>query len=310
MAEIIDVLQPMALLGILIAIIIFLYKKSIIIKNRISNIDKKLIELESNNKETNGLFNERIDKLNEITNNLNYYINDEVDKLHSLLEVPNDFYIIACKSKTTGNTHPLYQKIVDGYKADLHMMDELLIEHIDFRADEQTVKTQSKYVNYYKNKKNILDIGCGNGVFLEMCREIGIGAIGVDLSRSAIDICNDKGLTVYHDDAVNFLLREDLMFDGIFCSHVLEHLDPQQLIKLLILSHSRLDVDGTLVVVLPNPESFKTQTIHFWRDLTHVRFYQKDLLVKLIESIGFDVVDVSYDQDTIEKRIFHSRWVI
>ena len=40
--------------------------------------------------------------------------------------------------------------------------------------------------------KSVLDIGCGDGVFVRRCREKGAEAIGVDISHETIEMCKNE----------------------------------------------------------------------------------------------------------------------
>ena len=47
---------------------------------------------------------------------------------------------------------------------------------------------------YFANCKNVLDIGCGEGVFLEIKKRKGITSLGVDIDKGVAERCAKKGL--------------------------------------------------------------------------------------------------------------------
>ncbi|OGF44524.1 MAG: hypothetical protein A2452_12850 [Candidatus Firestonebacteria bacterium RIFOXYC2_FULL_39_67] len=49
---------------------------------------------------------------------------------------------------------------------------------------------------YFANCKNVLDIGCGEGVFLEIKKRKGITSLGVDIDKGVAERCAKKGLQV------------------------------------------------------------------------------------------------------------------
>ena len=52
-----------------------------------------------------------------------------------------------------------------------------------FRGSEEYVKKgQQFYLPYFTGRREVLDIGCGRGEFLELMREAGVPARGIDLS--------------------------------------------------------------------------------------------------------------------------------
>ncbi len=97
-----------------------------------------------------------------------------------------------------------------------------------FRGAEEYVKAgQQFYLPYFTACRNVLDIGCGRGEFLEMMREAGVPARGIDLSEESVAICRHKGLDAETADLFAYLAAlPEASLDGIFCSQVVEHLPP------------------------------------------------------------------------------------
>ena len=63
---------------------------------------------------------------------------------------------------------------------------------------------------------NVIDVGCGLGFSLKVFQESGFKAMGVDISKTAIDVCKSKGLTVFHKGVENIVQKYDLVFsDGL-----------------------------------------------------------------------------------------------
>jgi len=75
--------------------------------------------------------------------------------------------------------------------------------------------------NMIKPGDKVLDIGCGQGLALEIFQELGIKATGITLG-SDYDVCRAKGLDVHQMDQ-NFMDFPDGEFDVLWCRHVLEH---------------------------------------------------------------------------------------
>lgn len=80
-----------------------------------------------------------------------------------------------------------------------------------------------------RNKvKSILEIGCGEGAFLEYCKENidDIECIGIDMTQSSCDKANEKGLTVYCGTLEEYLKSyPDKKFHVVVSFHCLEHVN-------------------------------------------------------------------------------------
>jgi O-antigen chain-terminating methyltransferase len=77
---------------------------------------------------------------------------------------------------------------------------------------------------------------------------------------------------------------------GIFCAHVIEHLDPASALELIAESHRILKPSGKIVFITPNAKDLRT-TERFWFDMTHVRPYPEKLMQFLLARQGFSRVE-------------------
>lgn len=156
---------------------------------------------------------------------------------------------------------------------------------------------QRPRVPYFKDCKKVLDLACGPGIFLELLRESGIEASGVDRDEEIVKKAVQKGLNVQRADLFDFLQTVDEKYDGIFCSHLLEHLSFEQVVRLIELAAGRLGQGGVFVVVLPNPGSIRLHLFGFWRDPEHVRFYTGNLVASVCRHYGLKV-EYSNEEET------------
>src|SRR5262249_9228433 len=111
-----------------------------------------------------------------------------------------------------------------------------------FRGTEEYVKKNIQfYLPRFKDRDPVLDIGCGRGEFLEMMRDAGIAARGVDLSEEAVARCRQKGLAVEQADLFAYLRDlPDRSLASVFCAQVIEHLPPETLPGLIRLAADKL----------------------------------------------------------------------
>jgi len=171
-----------------------------------------------------------------------------------------------------------------------------------FRGPEEYVKRgQRLYLPHFANCRNVLDIGCGRGEFLEMMREAGIPARGIDLSEESVATCRHKGLEAQTADLFEYLdaLPEGSL-DGIFCAQVVEHLPPERLPEMIQLCSARLQREGAIAIETPNPECLAIFATHFYLDPTHTRPIPPPLLTFYMEEFGIGRLEVKRLSPAVE----------
>lgn len=163
-----------------------------------------------------------------------------------------------------------------------------------FRGTEEYVKAnQQLYRPLFTGKLNVLDLGCGRGEFLEMMRELGVPAKGIDLSDESIALCRHKGLDAEKADLFAYLeALPERSLDGVFCSQVVEHIEPSRLPEMIRLATSRLERGGVIAIETPNPECLAIFATHFYLDPTHYRPVPHPLLAFYLEEFGVGNIEV------------------
>jgi O-antigen chain-terminating methyltransferase len=156
------------------------------------------------------------------------------------------------------------------------------------RGSEELIRERQRgRVQYFRSCRRVLDIGCGRGEFLDLLRDDGVPAEGIDLSETAIQACEEKGLTAHLAEAAEFLAKtEPGTYDGIHMSHVVEHIPFAQAVGLLESCAAHLPDGGVLVAETPNPHSPEALQA-FFLDPTHIRPLFPEALVILLETLGF-----------------------
>jgi SAM-dependent methyltransferase len=156
---------------------------------------------------------------------------------------------------------------------------------------------QRPRVRFFADCKRVLDLACGPGIFLELLGEAGIEALGVDRNEEIVHKARQKGLNLVHSDIFDYLEKNSERFCGIFCSHLLEHLPFERVVRLVELISGKLERNGILVFVLPNPGSIRLHLFGFWRDPEHVRFYTGNLIASVCQHNGLNV-EYSNEEET------------
>jgi O-antigen chain-terminating methyltransferase len=163
-----------------------------------------------------------------------------------------------------------------------------------FRGTEEYVRAgQQVYRPLFAERKNVLDIGCGRGEFLEMMRAMSVPARGIDLSDESVALCRHKGLEAEKADLFEYLADlAEASLDGIFCSQVVEHIAPERLPEMIKLAASRLQRGGVIAIETPNPECLAIFATHFYLDPTHQRPVPHPLLAFYLEEFGMGNIEV------------------
>ena len=167
-------------------------------------------------------------------------------------------------------------------------------------VDPVVRKYQKKYVRCFRPGQKVLDLGCGTGVFLELLREGNVNGVGVDSFEPSVRACREKHLDVHQSDIVKYLEKTKDNYDGIFCSHVIEHLTPQVVLRLLSNMNRVLNSNGLAVIITPNFMNIEVIAERFWLDITHVRPYPIPLLESMLAHTGFIISSSGLDKDTAQ----------
>lgn len=164
-----------------------------------------------------------------------------------------------------------------------------------YRGSRELIKTRFRvYLPFVEAMREIrapctaIDLGCGRGEWLELMKEVGVDARGVDLDEGMLAACQQLGLPVEKAEAIAYLRTlPDESVAIVSAFHVVEHIafaDLQALVKeaLRVLLPA-----GLLILETPNPENLAVGTSSFYIDPTHQRPLPPPLLSFLPEYHGF-----------------------
>ena len=90
--------------------------------------------------------------------------------------------------------------------------------------------TDQDIYNFFQHKQ-VLDLGCGTGEFLNNYFEMGAQCTGIDIEKN-FKLKNKKNFNLYNMDANTFLKNCKKKFDIIFLFEFLEHLEERDKHKL------------------------------------------------------------------------------
>jgi SAM-dependent methyltransferase len=166
----------------------------------------------------------------------------------------------------------------------------------NFRGSSEDIRARGlDYLPLFQDASDVLDIGCGRGEFLELLASSGIKGRGVDVNHAMVERCRARGLDVAEGDAVEYLASlPDGSVGGILAVQVVEHLQADQLVKLLELAYHKLRPGSRIVLETVNPACWYAFFASYIRDITHVHPIHPDTLRYLLIASGFQRVDVRY----------------
>ena len=170
-----------------------------------------------------------------------------------------------------------------------------------FRGSRNDTKAkQLKFVKYFEGCKNVLDIGCGRGEFLELLKDNGISGHGIDIDEDMVRYCRSRDLNVEKLDAVSYLNQlEDKSLDGIFIDQVVEHLDPDYLIKMIDLCYIKMLFGAYIIMETVNPLSLLSLA-DFYMDMSHKRPVHPETLKFLMSAAGFRETVAQFYEPAVE----------
>lgn len=164
-----------------------------------------------------------------------------------------------------------------------------------FRGPEHRVREDLRvHLPLFASHAPVLDLGCGRGEFLELLRDVGVDATGVEANPELVRLLASKGLRATEADLFQFLESQpEASVGGVFCAHVIEHMPAEQLVRLVSLAARVLRPGGVLAFETPNPACLAIFATYFYLDPTHVRPVPHELVTYLLEEAGFQDIQVT-----------------
>lgn len=208
------------------------------------------------------------------------------------------FEIVNCKQcnfKFT-NPRPALNVIGDYYKADSYIShtntSKGLIAKLYHSVRKYTLKGKLELVNRLSPKKGkLLDVGCGTGMFLNICRENGWNVAGIEPDSGARSIAESINQTKIQEEVLSSFANEQ--FDVISMWHVLEHV--HLLNETVEWLFNRLKDDGSLIIAVPNYESEDAKIYgEHWAAYDvprHLYHFSQSTIKLLFEKKGFQLVE-------------------
>ncbi len=141
---------------------------------------------------------------------------------------------------------------------------------------------------YLVGRGSLLEVGCGEGLFLERLPE-GFSGVGIDLNQPAIEKARARGLTaIYGDIEEAHRWPVGSSFDAVAIFHVLEHTErPAQVLHEI---GRLLRPGGWLFLSVPNQSRALARVVREYWDLPphHLTRFSVAGLKRLLSRCGFE----------------------
>lgn len=174
---------------------------------------------------------------------------------------------------------------------------ETVVDKLYQIVKKHALSNKLKLINSFKTTdKNLLDVGCGTGDFLLICKNNGWKVTGVEPNAKAKISAENKlnGKSASEIKSEINQLKSEAQFDVITLWHVLEHVP--NLEAYISTLKKLLKPDGVLIVAVPN---FKSYDAHhykqFWAAFDvprHLWHFSKKSIQLLFEKQEMNIVKI------------------
>jgi SAM-dependent methyltransferase len=160
-------------------------------------------------------------------------------------------------------------------------------------SDAEVSEALKPYAELAGSHAPLVDIGCGRGELLALCREANVEARGFDTNERSVADLRARGFTATVAGVPGCFDGEaDGSIGSVAAIHVVEHLDVPTLVALFRESHRVLRQGGLLMIETPNAESLAMTGSDFWRDPTHLAPRHPAALTLLAREHGFAIEEI------------------
>lgn len=263
------------------------------IETEIAQLRTEIEKLEYENRVLKSKVEQLNDRTDKLKDDIKSIVSKEVDSVISSIDLDLDNK--AWLSRILETRVPKECKQVTNPPGTTDSEINYYVFEEKFRGSRDNIlKHNIGFIEYFTSCTNVLDIGCGRGEFLELARDRGINARGIDVNEDMINFCKSKGLSVELKDAIEALCEiEDKTLDGIFISQVVEHLSPDYLINMLNLCNRKMKYGFYIIIETVNPLSLFSLA-NFYIDLSHVKPVHPETLKFLLDTTGFRDIEIKF----------------
>lgn len=216
------------------------------------------------------------------------------------LELVQQDSLLKASFETEGQTAGPVVSRLQKSDADRQQWDRLyaLFEE-KFRGDVDEIRERLRFylpaIRETQKTTGILDLGCGYGDWLQLLKEEGFQARGVEANGVMINKCRERQLDVVEGDIFAYLRAlPDQCLNIVTAFHLIEHMPFEAAFQLLTEIRRTLRPGGRVMLETPSPENLVVAACNFYSDPTHNKPIYPHTLTFLLKNFGFTDVRLNF----------------
>jgi len=159
----------------------------------------------------------------------------------------------------------------------------------------QTEQAQDFVENFGLSGRTVLEIGCGDGYFLQSMQKAGAQCFGIEPSSVQRELACARGLKVEQGILSGKRILAEAPFDAFVTRQVFEHIEDIRDFLLTIRGNLR---DGAVgLIEVPNLDKLADEGRFFDFIPEHINYFTPRSLSLALELAGFEVLEVSPVQE-------------
>lgn len=202
-----------------------------------------------------------------------------------------NFRIVRCKNCGLLRSNPIISnEIIEKYYSESKFL---------YLDETENIKTTygfylKKLNNYDVKKERFLEIGCGNGFFLERAIELGYkNVLGIEPSKNAFNNANYLIKNNIRCEIFDYRKLSDNNFDVVCNFHVLDHVvNPGEFLSGC---HKILAKNGLLLCIVHDESSYSAKLLKDKSpiiDASHIYLFNKKTLIAIHRKYKFKVLEI------------------
>lgn len=181
----------------------------------------------------------------------------------------------------------LYQiEYINGNYYDDYIMQVSYSKQMELLQNEEL----SFICNIANEKRNFLEIGCGNGSFLKEAEQHFQKCVGFEPSKIFYEQCLEKKLNVVNEYFPSNKVN-NIKFDAFASRQVFEHIpNPLKTLKAI---YESLNYGGVGLIEVPNGRQIINKSRYHEIISDHINYYTEKSLIELCTRSNFEIVKLS-----------------
>jgi len=145
----------------------------------------------------------------------------------------------------------------------------------------------------FHGEGKILDVGCYNGLYLHLLKNLGWDVQGVELDRNACRLARELGISTFCGELENAGFTEE-SFDVVRFNQVLEHIPEPK--KTINEAKKVLKKGGRIYISVPNARSLARLLFKdMWLGTGHVQGFSPRSIACLCRHLGFKIKSMRFN---------------